>query len=257
MIKRVAVLFVFLFIYSSVVFAQRGHNSKFTGTGDDYKYSKDSVATLYDKSMPKIVKPSRDFLMLQLGYNNWASKPDSVKTKSVGYVFNAYLCYDFPIKKSNFSFAAGLGINASAVYLDHQVIANRDTGAIAATARIMADTSNFKRYKFTTTYLQAPFELRYFSNMDNRNRGFKAALGITVGTLLGSDSKAVTSAGGTIVKEKDNTKRYVSPWNFAATARVGIANFSIFASYNITTVFKENSGPSLTPFSLGICVTGL
>ena len=30
-------------------------------------------------SVPEISKPSRDFLLLQLGYNGWAGKPDSVK----------------------------------------------------------------------------------------------------------------------------------------------------------------------------------
>ena len=209
---------------------------------------------------PPIVKPSRDFLMLQFNYLNWIKKPDSVKTKPFGYNFSGYLCYDFPIKKTKLSFAAGLGISVSVVYLDLQQIANTDTAAAYATqARFIPDPDSvsFKRYKFVTTYIQAPFELRYFSNSLNRNKGFKAAVGLQVGTLLGAHTKALTSVDGTNVKYKDDTKRYVSPWNFAATARVGWGNFSIFASYNLTTVFKENEGPPITPASVGICLTGL
>ena len=208
---------------------------------------------------PPIVKPSRDFLMLQFNYVNWIKKPDTVKTKPFGYGFNGYLCYDFPIKHSKMSFAAGLGINVSVVYLNLQRIINTDTALGLAQARFVADPidTSYKRYKFVTTYLSAPFELRYFSNSSNRNKGFKAAIGMQIGTLLGAHTKAVTTIGGTNVKFKDDTKRFVSPWNFAATARVGFGNFSLFASYNLTNVFKDNLGPPITPASVGICLTGL
>lgn len=211
-----------------------------------------------DISAPPIVKPSRDFVMLQFAYNTWAKKPDSVKIKSFGWAFNGYLCYDFPIRKTKLSFAAGLGINASVIYLNQEVIRNTDTAAAySSQARFLADTNHYKRYKFVTTYLTAPFELRYFSNTINRNKGFKAAIGLEIGTLLGAHTKALTSIGGANVKYKDDTKRYVSPWNFAATARVGYGNFSLFGSYNLTNVFKDNAGPPITPMSLGICLTGL
>jgi hypothetical protein len=207
---------------------------------------------------PPIVKPSRDFLMVDFGWNNWQQKPDSVKTKGFGYQFNAYLCYDFPIRKTKLSFAAGLGISTNVTYLNQEVMRNTDTASATANqVRFVPDTAHFKRYKFVTTYLTAPFELRYFGNSNNRNKGFKAAIGLEVGTLLGGHTKAVTSVNGTNVKYKVDTKRYITPWNFAATARVGWGNFSVFGSYNLTNVFKENAGPPITPITLGLCFTGL
>ena len=206
---------------------------------------------------PVIVKPARDFVMLQLNYVNWLTKPDSVKTKTFGYGFNGYLCYDFPIKKTKLSFAAGLGVNVNVVYLDQQVMTLNDTGALGSQVRFIPDTNHYKRYKFVTTYLTAPFELRYFADQYNRNKGFKAAIGMEIGTLLGADTKALTSVDGTNEKLKTDTKRYVTTWNFAATARVGWGNFSLFVSYNLTNVFRQNQGPTITPVSLGICLTGL
>lgn len=205
---------------------------------------------------PPIVKPARDFVMIDFVYNNWATKPDSVKVKGFGYGFNASLCYDFPIKKTNLSFAAGLGISTNVVYLSGQVMTLTDT-LQSTEVRFIPDTAHYKRYKFVTTYIQAPFELRYFGNANNRSKGFKAAVGMTIGTLLGAHTKATTSVDGTVVKYKVDTKRYVTPWNFAATARIGWGNFSLFGSYNLTNVFKENAGPPITPFSVGICLTGL
>ena len=236
MTTRIALLLILVFLPLSFIFAQ-----------------KDSLSSRYSNLPPAIVKPSRDFLMVELGYNNWITKPDSIKTKSIGYVFKTYLCYDFPIKKTKFSFATGLGVDVNVVYLDNQVIANNDT---VSAAHIVA-SSEYKRYKFVTTYLQAPFELRYFSNPHNRNNGWKAALGIEVGTLLGAHTKGLRSVGGTNIKDKENTKRYLSPWNFAGTARVGYGNFTLFASYNFTNVFKDANGPVVTPMSVGLCLTGL
>ncbi len=210
---------------------------------------------------PPITKPSRDFVMINLGYTTWLkndSIANTVKTKSIAYTVNAFLCYDFPIKKTKLSFAAGIGISASNVFLDKQVYVNRDTSAVLGSqARFLNDTFGYKRYKFSTTYLQAPFELRYFGNTDNRNKGFKAAIGIQVGTLLGGHTKGIRGVGGTNIKEKVGSKRFLSPWNFAATARVGWGNFGVFGSYNLTNVFKDGVGPQLTPLTVGIVITGL
>ncbi len=206
---------------------------------------------------PPIVKPARDFLMLQFTYNNWLNKPDSVKVKSFNYGFNGYICYDFPIKNTKLSFATGIGLSSSVTYLNSQVIANTDTGALGSSARFIPDTKGYKRYKFATTYFQAPFELRYYSNTQNRNKAFKVAVGLQIGTLLGAHTKGLYSVEGTNVKDKISTKRYITPWNFAATARIGWGNFSVFGTYNLTPVFKDKLGPPITPMAVGICLTGL
>ena len=61
----------------------------------------------------KVIKPSRDMLMFQFSYDNWNKTPDSVNVTGFGRGVGAYLCYDFPISKSNFSFAAGIGFSSS------------------------------------------------------------------------------------------------------------------------------------------------
>ncbi|MBS1585161.1 MAG: outer membrane beta-barrel protein [Bacteroidetes bacterium] len=208
-------------------------------------------------SKTEIQKPSRDFVMLQFGYTGWQNKPDSVKMGGFGHSFNAYVCYDFPIAKSNFSFAAGIGISTSAVYFKKQANITNDTGNSAVIRFV--DTSGLKRDKLTTAYLQAPFELRFFGNKINRNKGFKAAIGLQVGTLLGAHNKYVYTIQGTNTKvnEKVSTRRFMNTWEFQGTARLGWGNFSLFGSYNLTSLYKENKGPQVVPFALGICITGL
>jgi len=202
-------------------------------------------------------KPSRDFVMLQFGYTGWMNKPDSVKMGGFGHVFNLYLCYDFPIAKSNFSFAAGIGVSTSAVYFKNQINIVNDTGNLA-TVRFL-DTNGYKKDKLTTAYLQAPFELRFFGNKENRNKGFKAAIGLQIGTMMGAHNKYVYTIPGTNTKavEKVSTRRFMNTWEFQGTARLGWGNFTLFGSYNLTSLYKENYGPQVVPFALGICVTGL
>ncbi|MBA3829681.1 MAG: outer membrane beta-barrel protein [Taibaiella sp.] len=215
------------------------------------------VAPGSTNSTPVVSKPARDFVMLQFGYQNWINKPDSVKLKGFNYTFSLFLCYDFPIQKSNFSFAAGLGINANVIYLDHQILRLGDSAASGAQATFLPDTVNYKRFKFATTYLTAPFELRYFGNKLNRNRGVKAAIGLQIGTLLGAHTKGLRSVNGGNIKDKESTKNFIATWNFAATARVGWGHFALYGSYNLTNVFKQNYGPDVTPYSIGIVLTGL
>jgi hypothetical protein len=261
MAKRL-VLLVLLLIHTFLLLAQDdiklGRGSRISGNGTG-KYINDSSAEQYHDVKPAVVKkPARDLIMLQLNYNNWVKKPDTVRTRTFGYGFNGYFCYDFPIKNSKLSFATGVGVSVSVTYLNQEVLANTDTlSSVAGAARFIADTTHYKRYKLVSTYLSAPFELRYFSNMNNRNKGFKAAIGMEIGTLLGADAKGLYSVDGTNVKMKIDTKRYYSPWDFAATVRVGWGNFSIFGSYNLTNVFKENEGPVITPAAVGICLSGL
>lgn len=205
----------------------------------------------------EITKPSRDFVMLQFTYEGWSNHPDSVKSSGFGRGFNGYLCYDFPIQKSHFSFAAGVGVGTSNIYFDNQELRFTDTGALGTQVRFVNESYDYKKYKITTAYLEAPFELRYFGNMSNRNKGFKAAIGFRAGTLVGAHTKSSRTVEGTKVVEKVNTKRYLEKWRFGATARIGWGNFSLFGAYNFNTLFKEDSGPGITPYSVGLCITGL
>ncbi|MCD6064968.1 MAG: hypothetical protein K0R82_2879 [Flavipsychrobacter sp.] len=200
----------------------------------------------------QVEKPARDFVMLQVAYEGWKA-PDSINTTGFGRAFNAYLCYDFPIGKSNFSFAGGIGIGTSNVYLKDQEIVLNDTAAPAAT--FIPETRDYKKYKLTTAYLEAPFELRFFGNKINRNKGFKAAAGLRVGTLVGAHVKGKDA--DTKIVYKTNTKNYLENWRFAVTGRLGWGNFSLYGAYNLTNLYKDNAGPTITPYQLGLCITGL
>lgn len=206
----------------------------------------------------EVTKPSRDFLMVELMYNGWLNAPDSIKTGGLGRGFNMYVCYDFPIgkkKETHFSFAAGLGISSSNVYLKDQEIVLDDLVDSTSQARFIPESKNYKKYKLTTTYLEAPFELRFFGNKYNRNKGFKAAIGLRAGTLLGAGTKG--KEVDTKIVYKVNSKRYIENWRFSTSLRLGWGNFNIIGTYNLTNLYKEGQGPAITPYAIGLSITGL
>lgn len=231
MIKRFALLALLCIVTPAYIFAQ------------DVEAGSEKKST--------VEKPSRDFVMLQFTYEGW-QKPDSIKTTGIGRGVNAFICYDFPIKKTHLSFAAGIGIGSASIYLNNQSVKLVDS---PAQATFVPEQKDYKKYKVNTAYVEAPFELRYFGNMENRNRGFKAAIGLKVEALVGAHYKGKLS--GTKTVEKLNTKNDINPWNFAATLRLGWGNFSLLGTYNLNTLYKEKEGPSITPYSVGICLTGL
>lgn len=219
--------------------------------------------TVTETSKSSIVKPSRDFLMFQITYDNWAQTPDNVKIGGIGRGFNIYLAYDFPLKKSNFSFAAGIGISTSNIYFNNQVaVLNSSSESIVFnnvdTTVIGGKRDNFyKKSKLSTAYVEAPFELRFFGNKINRNRGFKAAIGMKVGLLVGAHSKVRESLYGPVITEKVNSTNYLQSWRFTPNARIGWGNFALSASYSISSLFKAGSGPVVYPYSIGLTITGL
>jgi len=206
----------------------------------------------------KVIKPSRDFVMFQLTYENWYNSPDSVKIGGIGRGFNAYLCYDFPIAKSNFSFAAGLGVGTSNIYFDNQLLDINTTSGVAAFRNVDSGGVNvYKKSKLTTAYLEAPFEFRFFGDKYNRNRGVKVAIGARVGMLINAHTKNKNSLSGSLVTEKVSSRDFFQTWRIAPTFRIGWGNFSLYGSMNITQLFNSGQGPEVYPYSIGICVTGL
>jgi len=201
------------------------------------------------------VSHSRDFLVISLTYDGWASKPDSVGT-GFNRGFNIAFMYDFPISKTKMSLAAGLGIGTSGVMLpDHEL--NMDDGTTDV-PRFSA-TDDYSKYKVATTYLELPLELRYRSVPDNANKGFKAALGVKIGNLVNAHTKARSNLGGAKHTVKEANKRFFNSWRYAATARIGYGNFALYGSYTLNGLFKDN-GSSLAdirPFSIGIAISGL
>ncbi len=207
-----------------------------------------------------------DHLMIQFGSDMWTGKPDSVKTKGFNRHFNVYFMYDVPFKKDpHYSVAFGLGISTSNIFMDDHTYVDVQSRATTLPFRHLDSLSNyFKKQKIATVYVQAPVELRYFSDPAHPNKSWKSAVGFKVGTVLKGYTKSknfITSNGSSVYGATYIEKKYNKRWFDAAdvtlTGRFGYGFISLDAGYQVTGVFRDGVGPAVNKFSVGLTISGL
>jgi len=209
-------------------------------------------------------RPS-DHLLLQISSDRWLDMPDSIdghkKNNSRGA--NVYFMMDKPFPSNqHYSVAFGVGISTSHLFFSRMNIGvNGNTPVLSFTS---LDTSDhFKKYKVSTSYLEIPVEIRFFSNPVSPNKSFKIALGLKVATLLNAHTKGKTwqDKSGNIIQEyteKISSKSYFNTKRLSATTRIGYGNFSLFGSYNLTSsLFKDNVAAEGKLLQIGLTLSGL
>jgi hypothetical protein len=220
--------------------------------------------TKKNTSKADLANRAGDHIMLQLATDHWAGMPDSIKnhTKGLSRGANVYVMMDKPFKNNpRFSAAFGIGFGTANMYFKNYAVNIKSTTTkLPFTSLDSAD--HFKKYKLTTAYLEVPVELRFVDNPLKNNKSFKAAIGVKVGTLLNVHTKGKTlqnSANSTTnaFTQKETNKHFFNSTRLAVTGRVGYGNFSLYGSYQITSLFKDGVAPQIKPFELGICLSGL
>lgn len=225
-----------------------------------------SVAFGQDDPKPKKQKidlsnRANDHFLIQFGYAGWANIPDTINQSGFSKSFNAYFMFDFPFKNNpNLSIAAGAGIGS-----DHILFASTHVGIKDLTPSIyftnVADTNNYKKTKLATVYLEAPVEFRYSAD-PLRGKGFKAAIGVKVGTMINAHTRntKLQDKSNNVIGDhtmKEASTKFFNKNRLSVMGRVGYSHFSVFASYQVTTLFKEGMGPDVRPFSIGLTLSGL
>ena len=197
-------------------------------------------------------RPS-DHLVLQLSSDSWMDAPDSISSfkKSTSRGLNFYVMMDKAFKSNpKFSVAFGLGFGTSHMFFKDMSVGITGTKSTLAFNNL-STAPQYSRYKLSTSYIEIPVELRFFSNPEKINNSFKMALGMKAGLLLNAHTK---SKGEYI--EKQSSKSYFNNSRLAATARIGYGYFSLFGSYNLTSIFKENVAENMRLLQVGLSLSG-
>jgi hypothetical protein len=212
----------------------------------------------------KVGKRSADHIMLQVGSNFWMGMPDSVSrfTKRLNRSVGVYAMFDKQFKTMpKLSVGFGLGIGVSNMYFNRMEL--RIDKFDSKLPFIRTDTgNNYKKFKLATAYLELPVELRYMTNPTTPNKSWKIAIGAKIGTLVNAHTRARTlqNAAGTAFNKnsyKVNSKNYISGTRLAATVRFGYGIYSVFGTYNFTSVFKDGAAADIKGGQVGFCISGL
>lgn len=208
-----------------------------------------------------------DHFVFQYGMDNWAGAPDSIRIKGKSRHFNAYFMLDKPFQNNpKFSVAYGIGFGSSNIFFDRNYVNIKSSSTSLPFSRSVPNTDSgyYKKFKLTNIYLEAPVEIRYYSNPENPNNCWKAALGVKIGTLLktytkGKDlqNKAGQSVYGAKYIMKEDNKKYMNATRVSLSAKVGWGIYGLHFDYQLSQVIKEGFGAEMHPYSIGLSISGL
>ena len=212
----------------------------------------------------EVIDRAGDHFMVQFGLDNWAGAPDSISNRMNGFSrgVNVAIMMNKPFKSDpRWSVALGLGISNSNIFFKNTSVDLKSSSTLLP-FRNLDSTDHFKKYKLATTFAEVPIELRYTFDPVNQKKSWKIAVGVKVGTMLNGHTKGKTlqNKSNTTINaytEKISKRTYFNSTRLAATARVGIGNFSLFGSYAITSLVKDVSGAAIRPYQFGLCLSGL
>ncbi len=225
-----------------------------------------TTATTGSKKLDLTGRPA-DHFMFQFGTDTWTNRPDSVNVGGgLSRHFNLYFMYDKPFTTNpKYSVAFGAGVGTSNIFFDNRTFVDVKSPANTLPFRAIDSLSNhFSKFKVTTIYLEAPVELRYFSDPAHPGKSWKAAVGFKLGTLLKAYSKGKnmvsntgTSINGKTYVQKESNKRFFNATDVALTGRVGYGVFSLDLGYQVNGVLRDGYGPLMNKFSVGFTISGL
>lgn len=151
-----------------------------------------------------------------------------------------------------FGVVTGLGWG----YNNYRFVKNTKLTSDSSTIFAIHDTllpGNFTKTKLTVSYAQLPVLFEYqFPTQNKHKRYFYVMGGAIFGMKLGSHAKQVYYENGDKVKPKQYENYHLNPVKCDLTFRVGWRFLDLFANYSVTTLFKDNKGPELHPFMIGL-----
>ena len=134
-----------------------------------------------------------------------------------------------------------------------------------------------KKTKLMVCYMTVPVIFEFQTNNKSRLNSFHVGVGVVGGLRIGTHTKVkfenknssyylatplslptdpegwLTSASK---KMKNHNDFYLNPMKLDATVRVGWSCINLFATYSLTKMFRDNRGPELYPWTVGITLLG-
>jgi len=172
--------------------------------------------------------------------------------KSIGVNLNLFEL-NGNIIKNRFGVVSGLGIQWNNYRFDNNVVLLPDSGRIYGYHN--TSINSYIKSKLVETWARVPIFLEY-QTAQKKNKQFHIAVGGVFGYKISSHSKQVHFAGGDRNKDKVYDDFYLNPIKIDAEVRIGWSFLNLFASYSISPMFKENKGPELYPYMVGITLAG-
>lgn len=209
----------------------KGNPNRFDGHWEGIEFGFNSFA----KSDYSMYAPAnKDFMSLNQG-------------KSIEFNFNFYEL-NIGLAKNYVGLVSGMGFSFNNYRFENAYTIVKGQ---SRTEPVSLDENNLAKTKLAVSYLNVPLLLEFQIPVNQHEGRLFLNAGIVGGVKIGSHTKVKYGNN----KEKDRSGFNINSFNYAATARVGYKDVSLFAKYSLTPLFASGKGPELTPFTIGISFT--
>jgi hypothetical protein len=187
-----------------------------------------------------VMPPGQEYMDLNTGKSwNWNINPFDI---GIG------------LGTSYVGLGTGLGFEFTYYNFNGQngIMKDPDTGVIVEYVPDYA--GNIYKSKMHMAYITVPLLLEFQIPTSGRGRIYIQG-GVIGSAKMWSSTKIKYKVSGDKSKEKTKGDYNLTPFRWGFTARAGYKNFGLYANYYMTSLFKENMGPELYPFSVGLDFT--
>ena len=178
---------------------------------------------------------------------------DDEKFMDQNYYGSWYLAFNFidsyiPIFQEKLGVTIGTGIEFNKYKLsrDYTIVNVSDS-----TFGIVDSTINLEKNLFKSTMINLPIMLETNLGKD-ADHSFHLSAGAMLSYRLGSKTKQKFTSDGEDYKTKSRSDYNMNDWRVSLVGRIGYGKLTFFASYSLTPFFKDDRGPELYPFTVGV-----
>ncbi|MDY0101969.1 MAG: DUF2807 domain-containing protein [Lentimicrobium sp.] len=169
--------------------------------------------------------------------------------KSINVKINFYE-QNFNLIANHLGLTTGLGFEWNNYRFDNNVVLVKEGNDLIDAYDF--NPANYTKSKLVVNYLNLPIMFEYQTNRFSKKNSFHLGAGIQTGLRIGSHTKRVFQDDGRKKKDKDPGDYNLNPFKYDAMVRIGWGKINLHANYSLNTLFKNNQGPELYPFTVGI-----
>jgi hypothetical protein len=115
-----------------------------------------------------------------------------------------------------------------------------------------SETARVGKAKLTALSLNVPVMLEFQIPNNRNNENFYVGAGVIGGLRLKSHTKIIYHDDRSSFKRKKRDDFDLNTFRYSYIARVGYNNFGIYGTYSPISLFRNEKGPDLYPFSIGV-----
>jgi hypothetical protein len=181
------------------------------------------------------------------GYDSEFMKNDMLRSNS--YYINVFQkSFGLQRNRNTIGLVTGLGINFKSYRLDRNTTIERNEDNVVVPKYLYFDDN--QKSKLSITSLSVPLLAEFQIPINHYNNRLYISTGMYFEYRLGSNTK--------IKYKKEHKEKLKVPdhysmhdFKYGLMFRAGYRWINVFATYEITPLFKDEKGPVLTPFTVG------